>query len=364
MRVRSAVLVALLVIGGIGVVTAFTLLRSGPSDEDAPAAPRVLKAKHAVAAVEGEDYEEIGRLDATDAAAAQVVLPDGRVVATVTRDGRFGAKDYVLEVIDPRSGEREQLPAPWLGEGEVHPGAALLDDDRLLVTWADQVMIVDPTTGEHEEHDVPLPPLRNGAKVLTAPQPTDDDRLWFQTGKESCGDGECSAPRQGVLWSFVPGDDRPQREGEAVRFAVGGDLLAFTRSGDSDTIHLRNVRSGEEHEYAVEGLCPIDRLVASDTIVVAVCAFDDGRQVAIDSEGRKIAELRLSYEPAAVSDRWILVSPFAYDTRTGRLVRFFSRKGADFTRPLDGDRTVLPVGQTEDGPAVDPWTVLRLTDAR
>lgn len=374
MQVRFAAVIALVVVVAIGLVAAFVLLQD--ADPDGPAlpapAPRVLKAKHAADAVEGDDYEVVGELAAVDGSAAQVVLPDGRVVVTVTRAGSFGAEDYVLALVDSESGEREQLPAPWLGLGEVYPSATLLDDDRLMVTWSfrergeprSKVMMVDLASGTREQFDVPVPPLPDGVKVLSSPQPASDGRLWFQTGNELCGDGECSAPRQGVLWSFAPGDDRPRREQAAVWFALGGDLLAWTESNNNDTIHVRDLESGDEHEYVVDGRCVIGGLVASNELAAAVCKFDYGRQVAVDAEGRLIADFRLSYEYPAVGDRWILISPFAYDTETGRLLRFFSRQGADFTRPLNGDLTVLPIGQTKDDPAVDRWTVLRLRDAR
>ena len=88
--------------------------------------------------------------------------------------------------------------------------------------------LVELATGEHEEFDVPVPPLAGKIKVLGIPSPAGDGRLWFQTGIVTCGDGECADPRQGMLWSFALGDERPRRELSAVHFAVHGDLLAWT----------------------------------------------------------------------------------------------------------------------------------------
>jgi len=84
-----------------------------------------------------------------------------------------------------------------------------------------------------------------------------------------------------------------------------------------------------------------------------------------DARARPVVDLRLSYEYASVGDRWVLVSPYAYDTVTGRLVRLFRRgSGADPTRELTDDVAVVPLGEADAVGAFAHWGVVRLTSAR
>ena len=71
-----------------------------------------------------------------------------------------------------------------------------------------------------------------------------------------------------------------------------------------------------------------------------------GRQVVLDAEARPVVDLRLSYEYASVGEQWVLISPYAYDTETGALLRLFRRgPGADQTRELFDDLAVVPLGE-------------------
>lgn len=334
----------------------------------------VVRARDAVDAVEGDDYDLVHELTPSEGKSTVAVLPDGRLVALVNQSSDpYGAAAFVLELVDPASGDRDQLPAPWRGNPEAYPLVTVLENDRLLVSWdvreqgasARRIMVLDLATGGHEEFDMPVPRLPGRAKVLSHPQPDADERLWFQTGKQTCGDGECFSPREAVLWSFAPGDERPRREMAAVDFAVNGDLLAWTDDRYDDKVHVRDLSSGDEHEHAVDGSCAITGLVASDALVVAVCGSDYGRQVVLDRRARPVADLRLSYEYASVGERWVLISPFAYDTRTGRLLRLFHRgSGADPTRELTDDLAVVPLGEANVVGTFAHWGVLRLRSAR
>jgi len=99
--------------------------------------------------------------------------------------------------------------------------------------------------------------------------------------------------------------------------------------------------------------------------VVAVCDREYGRQVVLDERARPVVDLRLSYEHASVGDRWVLISPYAYDTETGRLLRLFRRgSGADPTRELTGDVAVVPLGDATQTGAFARWAVVRLRSAR
>lgn len=350
--------------------------RNGPEGDPALSPPPygVVRARDAVDAVEGEDYDLVHELTPSEGQSTVAVLPDGRLVALASEDhDSYDGAAFVLELVDAASGDREQLPAPWRDEPEAYPLVTVLEDARLLVSWdvreqgasTRRSMVLDLATGDHEEFDMPAPPLSARAKVLSYPQPDADGRLWFQTGKQTCGDGECFSPRDAVLWSYAPGDERPRRELAAVDFAVHGDLLAWTDDRYDDKVHVRDLSSGAEHEHAVDGKCGVTGLVASDALVVAVCGLDYGRQVVLDRRARPVADLRLSYEYASVGDRWVLISPFAYDTWTGRLLRLFHRgSGADPTRELTDDLAVVPLGEANVVGTFAHWGVLRLRSAR
>ncbi len=362
MRVRVAVVVGLVAVVVIGLVI---FVRGGDDDTDATNRAerppyRVLEQADASAAVEGGDFNIVQEVAPRDGEAAIELLPDGRLVVYREAEKDFSTY-YYLDLVDPVSGEREALPAPWIEAGpETFPALAVLADDRLLFSWSDRergarqdrVMVLDLASGDREEFDLPAPPLEDGAKVLTAPMPAGDGRLYFQTGRQLCGDGECSSPRGGRVWSFAPGDRVPRREMAAVRFVVSDDLLAWTDDAATGVIHVRDLSGGGTHRYAVGGLCVIAALVASADLVVVACPNQE-RQVVVDAEARPVVDLRLTYEQPTVGNRWVLASSFAYDTRTGQLLRLFETRGPDFIRALDGDRALVPLGRR--------WAVVELS---
>lgn len=346
----------------------------GDRGPTSPPSYTVLKPRDATVAVEGEDFELVGSdLSEADGEGTDRVLPDGRLVTRF--DGVLDSSTgLTFALYDPVSGEREPLPTPWRDDGpEAYPVSTVLDDDRLMISWnrresgrsLERFMILDLASGRHEEFDLPTPPLDGRARVTTYPQPGADGRLWFQTGSVTCGDGECFAPRHGMLWSFEPGDERPRREFAAARFAVHGDLLAWTDERYGDTVHVRDLGSGTERDHVIEGDCGVDGLLASDALVVARCDWNYNRQVVMDARARPMADLRLSYESASVGDRWVLISPYAYDTATGRLLRLFRPgPGADRTRPLTDDLAVVPLGELTVTGVFARWGLVRLRSAR
>ena len=211
---------------------------------------------------------------------------------------------------------------------------------------------------------MPVPPLAGRIKVLGIPTPAGDGRLWFQTGKVTCGDGECDPPTQGVLWSFAPGDERPRRELSAVDFAVRGDLLAWTEEPLGDTVHLRDLAT------ATSATTPSTATAASTP---GRLGRPRGRCVRVElrppgrDRRRRTARRRptAGYEYASVGEQWVLISPYAYDTETGKLLRLFRPgRGADQTRDLVDDLAVVPLGEANAVGTFAHWGVVRLRSAR
>jgi hypothetical protein len=375
MRGRVAALIGMVVVVVVvGLVVVLTRVGddADPSDDAQRPAFAVLKPKDAAYAVQGDDgdFEVVHEVSPSDGDNTEAILPDGRLVVM-----RAQELDYYLDLVDPATGEREVLPAPWIEDDtEIYPVPTVLDDSRLVVAWRysehgesqDRVMMLDLATGLWEESARPSLTLPRGVKFLSYPLPAGDGRFYIQTGKQLCGDGECFTPRRGGLWSFAPGDDAARSELEGVEeFAVSGDLLAWVPDSPESTIRVRDLASGEEHRYAIRGLCTLQALIASTSFVVALCPNQE-RQIVIDAAARPVVDLRVGYGYPSVGDRWILASPFAYDTQTGRLLRLFDREGGDATRELRGDLAVVPLGPEDSGYSgtldYKRWAVVRFSD--
>lgn len=375
MRVRIAALIGLVV--GVVVGLVVVLVQRGDDkapDQAADTAPLVLTAKDAAYAVAGGDFEVLHEVAPEVGDDTLALLPDGRLLVLATTQ-----EDYLyffhLELVDPATGERERLAAPWNDAGpETYPVPTVLDDDRLSVTWSyradgesgHRVMTFDLASGRPQQvHDRPTPRLTGRQRVLNHPLPAGDGRYYFQTGKEVCGDGECSDATQAVLWSFAPGDTDLRRELAAVvDFAVSGNRLAWTDSSE-DEVHIRDLASGEEHNAPID--CDDGSLAASSRLVVSYCS-GTGRNVVFDAEASPVVELELGHEYPSVGERWVLVGTFAYDTETGRLLRLFDA-GDWSAYGLAGrdDRVVVPLGVAdprEQSPSerFDRWAVVRLAD--
>ena len=375
MRVRIAALIGLVVGVAVGLVVVL-VQRTDDKDPDqaADAAPRVLRPKDAAYAVEGGDFEVVHEVEPELGDDTLALLPDGRLLVLATTE-KFYSSFFHLDLVDPVTGERERLPAPWNVEGpETFPVPTVLGEDRLSVTWSyraggetqDRVLTFDLATGRPQEiHDRPTPRLTGRQRVLSQSLPAGDGRYYFQTGKEVCGDGECSDASQGALWSFVPGDREPRRElSGVVDFTVSGDLLAWTYS-DEDDVHVRDLASGDEHSAPID--CQDGSLVASSQLVVWVCE-GTGRNVVLDAQARPLVELELGHAQPSVGERWVMVSTFAYDTRTGRLLRLYDAGDwSDYSPPVIDDQVVVPLGVADPRGSspedrFDRWGVVRLAD--
>lgn len=379
MRVRSAALIGLVV----GVVAGLVIVLAQRSDDDgvdqdpdrvADIPPRVLRPKDAAYAVEGGDFEVVHEVAPEVGDDTLALLPDGRLLLLDTTEEDF-SYFFHLELFDPASGGRERLPAPWNAEGpETFPAPTVLEDGRLSVTWSyreggvqqDRVMTFDLATGRPQQiHDRPTPRLTGRQRVLSSPLSAADGRYYFQTGEEVCGDGECSDATQGVVWSFAPGDHKPRRElSGVVDFSVSGNLLAWTDRGE-DEVHLRDLASGDEHSAPID--CQDGSLAMSSRLVVWSC---DGtaHNLVLDAEARPVTELRLSYAVPSVGERWVMVSTFAYDTHTGRLLRLYDAGDwSDYSPPVIDDHVVVPLGVADPreqsfSERFDRWAVVRLAD--
>lgn len=332
----------LAVAGAVAAVTAVgtavvVVAEPGGSDPDRVAEHRVprpegpvLRLDDATRAVAGRDYERLASSTNKDLA-----MRNGRTFDGVTEDGQIlvveRANDVTNQVRmalrDPATGRLDWLPdvAPQL-----QPRPVLLGRDRLVFEAGDEpgkalrVLVLDRATRRWSQQTWPGLPRAETYPTAVAP----DGRLYVGIratageappgGWPTSPDGDAEdAGAEGdtyALWS-VSLDDRSDVRDEDLRvgsFDVTDRALVWTATtnGTNRRIHVRDLATGEEHDFDPHSgkRCNLLGFSASgDKIVLGqYCGtYDDGRDdrvQVLSTEGDTITTIQGSSIDGGLGD--------------------------------------------------------------
>jgi hypothetical protein len=252
-------------------------------------------------------FELAGSLSVPREDPMTIRLDDGRVMIA------GGRREYVsptasVEIFDPASGEL--APSFSLGTPRADAAGALLTDGRVLFvggqdaeSWADNVEIVDPMTGDRSQHDGLFERDSHSATLL------DSGEVLVVGGNSptltDCSEGNTLWLRCADLVDPATGESRPaamlaraRRSHQAVRLDDGRVLVVGGWP-------IRDVGGAELYDPALEAFVPaaeplVDRVWHSATLL------QDGRVLVVggtnsDGDFVPLAEL---YDPS--TDRWEL----------------------------------------------------------
>ena len=353
--------------------------RSGKDQSAAQADRRqeVYRIRDARPMVEGEDYRLLHEIPGPIGYKTEAVLPDGDLVLVHRHRWRRGTGDGLpdlLQIWDPRTGQRETVPTRWPG------GIASVTATSATDIWATfgipgtgyarkRAMVhFDRATGRATLHRMPEPAEAESRRHAEIPQVGGDGRIYFVTGSDFCYRTRCSTPDDRELWSFDPADPGAVRReaGNVGYFGASKRLLAWvepTENLEDDVVdlHVRPAGTNTVHTARVPDCSdwyagrPVQ--VADDLVLLSGC----GR--VYDARARLLGELSIyGHDLTGMSDRWIAWGWTIWNPRTGRLLRTADDRVVWHQRPvaMRGDVVVLP---SLDGPRNTrngTWRVVRL----
>jgi hypothetical protein len=342
-RVSLAVTVAAVAVCA-GVTPALVGLvgtTGGPAAGTGPVGP-VVSLADARPAVEGRDYEVVTtlvneNLDFANGQHFADVTPDGLIVV---RDGPHGIRNRLRwGLLDPADDETVWLPEPggsWQPESLVEAGARRL----LFVSEAYEggftVWSYDRDAEAWSDTEVTAPALgiTGGNTYLAASRLGPENRLYVSITVDE-------QLEQSRLWSVALDDpDDVREEGLVGDWDLEDGELTFTESSNepSSTIHVRDLRTGEERTFDAQsgsrcnalGMDRVGGLIAFAQYCGESGGRRDDRVQVITTDGAPVVTVQDDgVDLVEVTERFVVVraypdgraGAYAYEPATGRFLR-------------------------------------------